>query len=650
MTARAAESSALVFVDGASVKSGRSFVTELAWADALEVDLESDISQTAHRFTIFTSVNTDVAAHLLERKAPFALLAVPLEDYSGLSPGIVELATAAVAFETALEYLPDDVHSRFKRLPGYPASTTKLASPKQLSADASASAPLAYPTDYLALLERFATTRRMPAALTILADSVHAPPAWMVAQAREYGSSVRLEMGWPYGRRGFVPDAIVRQDPAIDAIDVWAAREGIPALDLDGSPREQCLREGMLTSWREAFDSLSNPREPIMTTGEKRINIVCSNLGYLFEDLVKRFVRAGCHHSELPDETADAHIWLRPQEMVAFLDMVGGGRASDLTNVKTYQSMFESRAAQYRSAHSVAEYEARAVPIHHGTCFPPIYQFEPYRLARRLSPVAAVAGVCEFVECYGPSASEANPQNFEFIPIGYDHTLFAESVVRTDVKEPGAPLRIGFVGRAYGTSDPEQLRKNIYAHPPGYRKGGDYLLNILLRLKALGLPFSLHVIGLDWDGLARDCAELGISFEYLTRGAELEYVDYPRAFASFDVLLIPARGEGGPVTAIEAMSVGVPVVGTDVGVLPFLARTTSGCQLFTYDTRWHTIDVNAAVAAIRRIHESEVTHESRLAIRNSVAAYTTDAWIEGVKALAVRAAEAASVPVRSSTR
>jgi glycosyltransferase involved in cell wall biosynthesis len=212
--------------------------------------------------------------------------------------------------------------------------------------------------------------------------------------------------------------------------------------------------------------------------------------------------------------------------------------------------------------------------------------------------------------------------------------LFSEDKLRREPRTPGSTLEIGFVGRAYGAADRALWNKSVYSHPKGYRKGGDHLLNILLRLKALGIRFQTHILGQNWDELVQQCERLSLPVRYYTRDKDISYREFPSIYAQFDALAICARAEGGPVSAIEAMSLGVPVVGSNVGLIPYLSRVSPHCHVFDYDTKWHIMDYERAVEHLVRIHESGFEHADRIGLRKAVQAFTTDRWVQRLIELA----------------
>lgn len=366
----------------------------------------------------------------------------------------------------------------------------------------------------------------------------------------------------------------------------------------------------------------------VQNDNEKLINIVCFNPTYLFKDLVDRFVRAGCVHSDFPIEGASSYIWMRPQEIWHCEHILQGKDHIEISN--TYKNKFLKKAVSKTDFNAIKK---KSVAIHHGTCQEPLYQFDYLRLARALGGVKSVVGVCEFEECYGPSHQIANKNNFIFVPIGYDHSLFSEEFFKKGDKTPYSPINIGFVGRAYGTNDKGLLLKSKMAEPKGYRKGGDILLDVLLRLKLLSIDFKIHILGQNWEELTDSLDKYGIDYTYYARDNNISYDEFPRVYSKMDILLITARGEGGPVSAIEALSLGVHVVGTDVGVIKYLGNLyegTDACNIFNYDQKWKTPDIHKAVEHISNIYTRTVDDEERSEIRKRVSRFTTDNWVESI--------------------
>jgi glycosyltransferase involved in cell wall biosynthesis len=98
-------------------------------------------------------------------------------------------------------------------------------------------------------------------------------------------------------------------------------------------------------------------------------------------------------------------------------------------------------------------------------------------------------------------------------------------------------------------------------------KRTDVVLEAFRRLKENGVDAVLCMVG---DGPDRRSVEdlarqLGIMRECLFPGYQEEVGPF---FAAFDVFVLPSGNEGTPVTAIEALASGCPVVATRVGGVP----------------------------------------------------------------------------------
>src|SRR5206468_8023817 len=86
-------------------------------------------------------------------------------------------------------------------------------------------------------------------------------------------------------------------------------------------------------------------------------------------------------------------------------------------------------------------------------------------------------------------------------------------------------------------------------------------------LRSRGVRATLCMVG---DGPDRGkieelASELGIVRDCLFTGYQEEVGPF---FAAFDVFVLPSANEGTPVTAIEALASGCPVVATRVGGVP----------------------------------------------------------------------------------
>lgn len=103
-------------------------------------------------------------------------------------------------------------------------------------------------------------------------------------------------------------------------------------------------------------------------------------------------------------------------------------------------------------------------------------------------------------------------------------------------------------------------------------KGHIILLNAVERLACRGIQVQIQILG---DGPfashIRDAAERLKLSDRLTFLGELMPAEIPQALAEADIFCMPSFAEGLPVSIMEAMAVGVPVIATWIGGIPELA-------------------------------------------------------------------------------
>ncbi len=135
-------------------------------------------------------------------------------------------------------------------------------------------------------------------------------------------------------------------------------------------------------------------------------------------------------------------------------------------------------------------------------------------------------------------------------PVGLAHQTIAPAkfLRNREIVRPGAPFRIGSFGLA-GSLDG--------------RKRLDVLLEALSRLKSLDHSFELVVQGPNWGNLVELFCSRGIPLRNLGFTAA---DNLWQAYRSIDLYVCTSDVEGGPLTVLEALASGVPVVSTPVGV------------------------------------------------------------------------------------
>lgn len=211
-----------------------------------------------------------------------------------------------------------------------------------------------------------------------------------------------------------------------------------------------------------------------------------------------------------------------------------------------------------------------------------------------------------------------------------DHGLDNAVVVSNGIDEPpdsGATRTLA--------ADPSFL----YVGKLAEAKGVLTLLEFMRMRRAAGEPGRLHLVG-EWENaafearvlelLARDA--LGDSVEI--HGLLVDDAKWAR-FRAADLLLHPTRWDGQPVTILEALAFGLPVVATKVGAIPDTIRPGVDGYLMA--------DATAAelAAGVRAITESPETYSAYAARARAsfLERYTSASFERGMAALLDAAAD-----------
>jgi len=216
----------------------------------------------------------------------------------------------------------------------------------------------------------------------------------------------------------------------------------------------------------------------------------------------------------------------------------------------------------------------------HGRVVPPSEWSTPFRLGGKFLHGLAVKGATAVATTDRKTASLLGEyrKDVVVIPPGVDTQLFRKGAYsRPDSLEEGK-INILFVGR---------LTKG---------KGVDILIESLGHIRPDILArIELTVIG---DGpLAKTVRESKPSAGSVNWIGEVPHRDIPPFFANADLLVMPSRSEGLPISMLEAMSAGLPVVSTTVG----------GIETYFNDehlTRIESITSEGVANAIERAIES----------------------------------------------
>ena len=201
------------------------------------------------------------------------------------------------------------------------------------------------------------------------------------------------------------------------------------------------------------------------------------------------------------------------------------------------------------------------VHTYHGHVLHGYYSHTKTQLLRRMEQALAhvtdaIVAVSDQVKRDLVAYGVATPGKVEVIPLGLDLAPYADSTAlrgefRRELELSDTTPLVGIVGRIFPI------------------KNHRLFLDAAVRIVATEPRARFIVVG---DGVLRKAMEqhahaLGIRYSVVFAGWRR---DLPRIYADLDVLVVSSDNEGTPVSAIEAMAAGRPVVATRVGGLPDL--------------------------------------------------------------------------------
>jgi len=214
------------------------------------------------------------------------------------------------------------------------------------------------------------------------------------------------------------------------------------------------------------------------------------------------------------------------------------------------------------------------------------------RLARRVVAVSRKAGR-EWARLYG-----TRRDRIRVVPNCVDAAHFAPATsAAAAYRDPSPSVRVLFVGRLET------------------RKGIDRLLEVV---RSAGPEFRFTVATPPCDGLDRF---RGIGNLRLLVGVPM--ADLPGLYRDHDVFFFPSRYEGFEMVSLEALSCGLPVVGTRVGGMAELAlRGFPGVVILEAPD-----DAGTALEALRRTAETWRGPAMKRKLHEATARdYGTEAW------------------------
>ena len=114
--------------------------------------------------------------------------------------------------------------------------------------------------------------------------------------------------------------------------------------------------------------------------------------------------------------------------------------------------------------------------------------------------------------------------------------------------------------------EPMQL---LFIGKEWHRKGGEIAVQVAAEIERRGVPVELHVVGCQPDG---DTPAFVRRHGYLNKDIPGQAADLLELFSSCDFFLMPTRAEASGIVFAESAAFGVPVMATNTGGVPEVAR------------------------------------------------------------------------------
>ena len=116
---------------------------------------------------------------------------------------------------------------------------------------------------------------------------------------------------------------------------------------------------------------------------------------------------------------------------------------------------------------------------------------------------------------------------------------------------------------------PGELSKDFQLKKPtigifqrGEHEGKGFFFMKRLAENEMLKKFRFLIVGKNWDEVVEIYKENGIEVIYNNKES---YEKYPELYSQIDYLLIPSLWEAGPMSVIEALGCGIPIISTNVG-------------------------------------------------------------------------------------
>lgn len=203
-----------------------------------------------------------------------------------------------------------------------------------------------------------------------------------------------------------------------------------------------------------------------------------------------------------------------------------------------------------------------------------------------------------------------------------------------DLRSPDRQKRIHTLPNAWAPSRPfadrNAARQRLGIQPDAFiigwvgrlspEKGPDILLEAIRELEIPGLHVVFVGDGSERQRLQAKTTRLRIQERVMWMGEVANASDF---LPAFDLFVNSSRSEGTPITVLEAMNAGVPIVATAVGGVPEVLSSAEALLISAEDPA-------ALAAAIRQVHirPSEANARADRARERVQSIFTTRPWID----------------------
>lgn len=181
-------------------------------------------------------------------------------------------------------------------------------------------------------------------------------------------------------------------------------------------------------------------------------------------------------------------------------------------------------------------------------------------------------------------------------PSGYMQAAFAQHGYETVVIPNFIPIK-GYCFKLRAQVRPRLLWVRSFEqtyHP-------EMAIRVLALLKKQYPEVVLCMVGPDKDGSLEQCRQLAVDLhvaEQVTFTGRLSKTDWHQLAQEYDIFINTTNADNTPVSVIEAMALGLPVVSTNVGGIPYLLEQEKTGLLVAPG------DVKTMCAAVTRLVES----------------------------------------------